>query len=258
MDILTFIGYIYTVVLGLLVGSFLNVCILRIPAGKSIVIGASHCPTCQRKLRPYELIPVFSWLVQKGRCRGCKAAISVQYPIIELANTLLWLLAARFCGFNPDLPLSCALLSALLALSIIDARTQEIPFGFNVFIGVLALLRTGASVYNGGVSAALPHIIGAAAIFLPLYIIYIVSGRRAVGGGDVKLVLTTGLFLGWQLIVLGFFAGCFLGAVIHSIRMRLSGVGRVLALGPYLAAGLSLSLLFGKSAITWYLQLFVH
>ena len=258
MDILPGIGYICIIVFGLLVGSFLNVCILRIPAGESIILGASHCPKCQRKLRPYELIPVLSWLVQKGRCRGCKVTISVQYPIIELANPLLWLLAARFCGFNLALPLACALLSALLALSVIDVRTHEIPFGFNVFIGVLALLRTGVSVYNGGISAALPHIIGAVAIFIPLYSIYIVSGKRAIGGGDVKLMLTTGLFLGWQLVVPGFFAGCFLGAVIHSIRMKLSGISHVLALGPYLAVGLSLALLFGQSAIVWYLNLFIY
>jgi len=257
MDMLQLIGYIYVAVFGLLFGSFLNVCILRIPAGESIVSGASHCPKCGRKLRPYELIPVFSWLLQKGRCRGCKAPISAQYPAIELGNTLLWLLAARFGGFSFALPLCCALLSALLGLSVIDARTQEIPFGFNVFIGVLALLRTGLSVYEGGVSAAVPHLIGAGAVFLPLYLIYLLSGRRAIGGGDVKLMLTTGFFLGWQLVVFGFFLGCLLGAVIHSLRMKLAGADRILALGPYLAAGLTLSLLFGQPVIAWYLQLFL-
>ena len=257
MDILLLTGYIYTAVLGLLFGSFLNVCILRIPAGESVVSGASHCPLCQRKLRPYELIPVFSWLIQRGRCRGCGAPISAQYPIIEVGNTLLWLLAARFCGFNLALPLCCALLSALLGLSVIDARTQEIPFCFNVFIGAIALLRVGVSVYSGGISAVLPHVIGAVAVSLPLYLIYILSGRRAVGGGDVKLMLATGLFLGWQLVVLGFFAGCLFGAVIHGIRMKLSDAGRVLALGPYLSAGLCLSLLFGQPVIAWYLRFFL-
>ena len=257
MDMLQLIGYIYVLVFGLLFGSFLNVCILRIPAGESIVSGASHCPKCGRKLRPYELIPVFSWLIQKGRCRGCKATISAQYPAIELANTLLWLLAAYFCGFSIALPIYCALLSALLGLSVIDARTQEIPFCFNVFIGVLGVLRTALAVYQGGFSAALPHFIGALAVFVPLLLIYILSGQRAVGGGDVKLMFTAGLLLGWQLVVLGFFVGCFLGAVIHSVRMRLSDAGRVLALGPYLAAGLTISLFFGQTAIDWYLRLFI-
>ena len=255
MDILILIGYLYVAILGLLIGSFLNVCILRIPAGESIVSGASHCPKCQRKLRPYELIPVFSWLIQKCRCRGCGEPISIQYPAIELANTLLWLLAARFCGFNLfDLPLCCALLSALLGLSVIDARTQEIPFCFNVFIGIIALLRIGIAFYNGGIQAIFPHLIGAVAVSLPLYIIYIISGRRAIGGGDLKLMLTTGLFLGWQLVVLGFFVGCFLGAVIHTIRMKSSNAGRVLSLGPYLSAGLVFSLFFGQSVIAWYLK----
>ena len=257
MDILQLIGYIYVLVFGLLFGSFLNVCILRIPAGESVVSGASHCPKCNRKLRPHELIPVFSWLIQKGRCRGCKAPISAQYPAIELVNTLLWLLAAYFCGFSFALPIYCGLLSALLGLSVIDARTQEIPFCFNVFIGALGLLRTALAVCEGGISAALPHLIGAIAVFLPLLLIYVVSGQRAIGGGDVKLMLTAGLLLGWQLVVLGFFLGCFLGAVIHSIRMRRSNAGHVLALGPYLAAGLTLALFFGDALISWYLQLFI-
>ena len=248
-------GYILTALFGLLVGSFLNVCILRIPEGESVISGPSHCPGCNRRLRPYELVPVFSWLALRARCRGCGIKISAQYPLIEAANAVLWILAAYIRGFSLALPLECALLSAFLGLSVIDARTREIPFCFNVFIAVCGVLRTGLSVYEGGLAAALPHVIGLFAVSVPIYIIYILSGKRAVGGGDVKLLAAAGLFLGWRLTVLGFFAGCILGSVIHIIRMRAAGASRVLALGPYLAAGLALALFFGDAAISWYLRL---
>ena len=248
--------YITVAVYGLVFGSFLNVCILRIPAGESIIKGSSHCPICGRKLRAAELIPLFSWVFLRGKCKGCKTKISAQYPIIELANAVLWMLALYFCGFNLAFPLACALLSALLGLAVIDARTTEIPFGFNIFIGIIAVLRVGVSVYYNGISAVVPHLIGMAAVFLPLYIIYLVSGRRAVGGGDVKLMFTTGFFLGWQLVVFGFFAGCLIGSVVHVIRMKAFGAGRTLALGPYLAIGLAIALLFGDNIIAWYLGMY--
>ena len=245
-------------VYGLVFGSFLNVCILRIPAGESVVKGSSHCPHCQRRLRVWELIPVFSWLILRGKCHGCGAKISVQYPVIELGNAILWVLAAWFCGFGWALPLQCALLSALLGLAVIDARTCEIPFCFNVVIGVAGGLRGALAVWENGWLAAVPYLIGAAAVSVPLYLVYIISGRRAVGGGDVKLMFTTGLFLGWQLVLLGFFAGCVLGSVIHVIRIKAAGAGRVLALGPYLSAGLALALLWGDRAIAWYLTILVY
>jgi len=253
----TVIVYIYAALFGLVFGSFLNVCILRIPAGESIVSGASHCPKCGRRLGPHELIPVFSWLIQGGRCRGCKALISPQYPVIEAATALLWTLCVWLCGLTLALPLQCLFVTALLGLSVIDARTQEIPLGFNVFIGVLGVLRVALAIYEGGLAGALPHLIGAGAVFLPLLALYLLSGRRAIGGGDVKLMLVVGLFLGWQQAVLGFFIGCLLGSVIHMVRMRVSKAGRVLAMGPYLAAGLTLAMLVGEPILAWYLSFFM-
>ena len=255
-DILILYGVV--ALYALVFGSFLNVCILRIPAGESVVRGSSHCPHCNRKLRIWELIPVLSWLILRGKCHGCGAKISAQYPIVEASNAVLWVLAAHFCGFTWALPLQCALMSALLGLAVIDARTGEIPFCFNVFIGVIAVLRVALAVYTqGDILAVVPYLIGMLAVFVPLYLIYRLSGRRAVGGGDVKLMLTTGLFLGWKLVLLGFLVGCVLGSIIHIIRMKAAGAGRSLALGPYLAAGLTLALLFGEKVILWYMLMLV-
>jgi leader peptidase (prepilin peptidase)/N-methyltransferase len=253
-------GTVVLALSGLLCGSFLNVCILRIPAGESVVTVPSHCPGCDRRLRPPELIPVLSWISLRSRCRGCGARISAQYPLVEAANAALWVLAAVFRGFTAFLPLECAVLSALLGLSVIDARTREIPPVFNVFIGVCGILRIAVALISPetgvrGVGDAAPYIVGAVAVSVPLGIVYLASGGRAIGGGDLKLLAACGLFLGWRLVVLGFFAGCVLGAAIHLARMRISGAERALALGPYLSAGMALAMLLGERAISWYLGL---
>ena len=257
-------GYILTVVFGLLFGSFLNVCILRIPAGEGIVSGPSHCPKCNRRLRFYELVPVFSWLIQRGRCRGCGDKVSAQYPIVEAANAVLWLLAAVLCRTDfvnaydcSLLILRCAVLSALFGLAVIDARTGEIPFGFNAFIGICAVLRLVAHLLlspsvNVG-SEVLLYAIGGIAVSVPLGVVYVISGGRALGGGDIKLLAAIGFFLGWRLVLFGFFAACLIGSVLHVVRMRVSGAGRELKLGPYLAVGLTLAMFFGNPLINWYL-----
>lgn len=250
MPSLTMPLYIFTFLLGITVGSFLNVCILRIPAGESIVTGPSHCTSCGRRLAWYEMIPVLSWLALRGRCRTCGAAISPQYPLIEAANGFLWLLVTAALGFTPDALLGCLMTSALLVLSVIDARTGEIPPGTAIFIAALGAARL---VLHPGLTLSL--LLGAAAVSGFLLLVLLVTGGRGVGGGDVKLMAACGLLLGWKLILLAFLLGCLLGSAVHLVRMRFFGAGRVLALGPYLSAGVFLSLLWGDALLTWYFGL---
>lgn len=252
MDALTALMYIFIFLLGTVFGSFLNVCILRIPAGESIVTGPSHCTRCGKRLNWYELIPLFSFLALRGRCSGCKAKISVQYPLIEALNGLLWLLVFHVLGFTPLAALSCLLVSALLVLSVIDARTGEIPLGINIFI-----LALGVAATVLGLPALLSHIIGLFAISLPLYLIWIITRGRGIGGGDIKLMAVCGLFLGWKLIVLGFFLGCLAATLIHLALMLCKKAGRALPFGPYLSIGIFLALLWGDALINLYLGLFL-
>lgn len=252
MNTLPLLMCILVVLFGISVGSFLNVCILRIPAGESIVTGPSHCPQCGRRLRWYELIPILSFLALGGRCAACKTAISPQYPLIEGANGLLWLLCFWVLGFSWQMLLGCFLLSALLTLSVIDARTREIPPGLNWFILVLAVAATALDFQNW-----LSHLIGFFAVSLPLFLIYTATKGKGIGGGDIKLMAVCGLFLGWQLILLGFFLGCICASVIHVTRMRLKKADRSLSFGPYLSAGVLLALLWGEGLIRWYLALLV-
>lgn len=236
---------------GIVIGSFLNVCIYRIPKKENIAIVRSHCMKCNHQLQWYDNIPLFSWLILlRGKCRYCKTPISPQYPIIEASNGILWLLVFIVNGWNIDSLLYCLLASALLTLSVIDFRTYEIPVGINYFILALGLIMT---VYH--YTDWLSHVIGFFAVSIPLYIIIIVTDGRGIGGGDMKLMAVAGLLIGWKLVVLAFALGCIIGAPIHIIRMKIANADRVLAMGPYLSIGIFISVLWGNQMIDWYLRL---
>lgn len=143
--------------------------------------------------------------------------------------------------------------SALLALSVIDFRTYEIPFGFNLIIAALGLIRVLTDLPNWTA-----YVIGFFAVSVPLYLLYAVTKGRAIGGGDIKLMAAAGLLLGWQRVILAFVIGCVLGSVIHVIRMRVaqakgSAAEHMLAMGPYLSAGIFIAALWGGRLIAWYL-----
>ena len=248
--------YIIIFLYGIVVGSFLNVCIYRIPKKENIAIIRSHCMTCNYQLQWYDNIPLFSWIFLGGKCRKCKAPISPQYPIVEASNGLLWLLVFWANGvttqsgtFNIDSLLYCFLVSALLVLSVIDFRTYEIPIGINIFILALGLIMSVIHYTDW-----LSHVIGFFAVSIPLYIIILVTNGRGIGGGDMKLMAVAGLMLGWKLAILSFALGCIIGAPIHLLRMRIAKADRVLAMGPYLSIGIFISALWGNQLIELYLR----
>ncbi len=244
------IPYIIIFIFGITIGSFLNVCIYRIPHGESIVTAPSHCMTCGRKLRWYDMVPVFSWLVLGGKCRNCKSKISVQYPIIEGVNGILYVVICVVNGLVWNSVVYCFMASALLVLSVIDWRTYEIPFCLNVFLFVLGVV---AVVLDRG--NLVDHLIGMVCVSGLLEVLYLVSGGRAIGGGDIKLMFACGLILGWERIILAFLLGCVIGSVVHTVRIKVSKAGRMLAMGPYLSAGVLLAALWGNAWINWYLSL---
>ncbi len=243
--------YIVIALLGLMIGSFLNVCIIRIPAGESIVTAPSHCMNCGKRLRWYELIPLFSWIFLRGRCSGCKTPISVQYPLVEAATGIAYVLIYLRFGFTLETLFYCSMTSALLALSVIDFKTFEIPPGFNIFLLIVGIARVAADWTNWQT-----YLIGFVSVSGLLLLIYLISGGRGIGGGDVKLMAVCGLIIGWKLIILAFFIGCIVGSVIHLIRMAVKGEGSVLAMGPYLSAGVFAAVLWGGCIIDAYLSLF--
>lgn len=207
--------------------------------------------SCGYVLQWYDLIPLFSWLFLGGKCRKCKSKISVQYPIIELLNGILWLSAFLVFDLSITTLLFCGLFSSLIALSVIDFRTYEIPVGFNIFILVLGTIRVITEFISDHNSWP-EYIIGLVSVSVPLTLIYYATKGRGIGGGDVKLMGAAGLLLGWKIVVLAFFLGCLLGSVIHIARMKISGESHVLAMGPYLSAGIIIAVFFGEAMISAY------
>lgn len=236
---------------GIVIGSFLNVCIYRIPKGEDLIRVNSHCMSCGYRLKWYDLFPIVSYLFLGGHCRKCGAKISCQYPIIEAVNGGLYVLIFGVNGWNLESVVYCLTASALLVLSVIDFRTYEIPFGINVFIFILACVHMMLDRTEWK-----DYVIGFFAVSAFLYLLYLLTRGRAIGGGDIKLMAATGMLLGWKKNILAFVLGCIFGAVIHLIRMKLTKEEHVLAMGPYLSAGVLLSALWGDSLIRMYWNLF--
>lgn len=241
--------YIIIFLYGIVIGSFLNVCIYRIPKQENIVKIRSHCMNCGYQLRWYDLIPVFSYLCLRGRCRSCKQKISVQYPLIELLNGALYCIVFAVYGISVEALLYALLASALITLSVIDFRTYEIPVGINIFILALGLIRVATDYTHWS-----DYAVGFLLVSGFLYLVHLVTRGRGIGGGDIKLMAVSGLLLGWKQILLAFVMGCIIGSIIHIARMKISGQGHMLAFGPYLSIGILISALAGDRMIAWYLS----
>lgn len=234
---------------GIVFGSFLNVCIYRIPKKENIVT-SSHCMNCGYHLKWYDLVPLFSFLFLRGRCRKCKTKLSWQYPLVEALNGVLWVLTFAICGLTWDSLLGCCLISALLVLSVIDWRTYEIPLGINLFIAVLGVIKL--LVHH---DQWLMHVLGFFCVSALLLLVYWLTKGKGIGGGDIKLMAAAGLFLGWKLVIVAFLFGCLYACVIHIARMIFTKAGSMLALGPYLAGGILTALWFGERLVQWYVNL---
>lgn len=252
MDTFVLIYLFFAFIYGIVIGSFLNVCIYRIPKKENIVHIRSHCMSCGYHLKWYDLIPLFSYIFLKGKCRKCGEKISIQYPLVEFLNGIIYILIFAVNGLNVLSAIYALMVSALICISIIDFRTFEIPFGINIFIACLGLISIIFDYSNW-----LDHVIGFFAVSLFIYIIYYASAGKAFGGGDVKLMAAVGLVIGWKEAIFAFFVGCLVGSIIHMCRIKFtSESNHCLAMGPYLSIGIFCSILFGENVINWYMAFF--
>ncbi len=246
-------------VLGLMIGSFLNVVIWRVPRQESIVRPPSHCPGCDAEIAPYDNIPVVSWLVLRGRCRHCGIRISARYPLVELACAGLWVAMALRFGAAWELPAYLVLVSALLALSLIDFDTFLLPDRIVYPLSATLVLLFGlAAILDDAGSDLVRALLGGLAAFAFFLTVHLIA-PRGMGFGDVKLSFSLGLALGWLSwgsVFVGLFLGFLLGAVIGvlliatGLRTRRDHV----PFGPFLAAGTVLAILFGQSLLDLYLH----
>ena len=235
---------------GIVIGSFLNVLILRIPIKESFTLKRSHCMSCGHTLAWYDLFPLFSYIFLGGKCRYCKTHISCQYPIVEGLNGLLYIGIYLANGFTIKTILYCLAASALLSLSVIDWRTKIIPLGFNIFILLLGLIRLLTDLSHWS-----QYVIGLFAVSGFLLLLIIITKGRGMGDGDMKLMAATGLLLGWKLNIIAFLLGCIIGSIIHLSLMAIKKAGRELAFGPYLSVGIYIAMIWGEQLLSWYLSM---
>lgn len=248
---------------GLCFGSFANVIGYRLPREESIVQPPSHCPQCGKNLSAGELIPILSWIFLRGRCKGCKEPISIRYPAVELACGLLFAAMALYTGQAWSLlPLSM-LAFTLLCITLCDMDTQIIPDGLVIYgavwgvlwVAVSFFIPIGAPIWW---DALLGAVCGAGPLFLIDRLTILTVKKDAFGYGDVKLMLMTGLFLGWKMSLVSLFFGVILGGIagVFVLRRKREEGGTYMAFGPFLAAGVLLALWFGNQVLEWYGGLF--
>lgn len=245
--------YIFATLLGLVIGSFLNVCIYRIPNHTFFNNTRSYCPTCKTSIKFYDNIPVFGYLFLGGKCRQCREHISFRYPLVEILNTLAYILLYYKFGVSMITIGYSILLSTLIVMTFIDIDTLEIPNGIHLIIlaiGVLSFFWPDGIVWWH-------KLVGLIVVSLPLLIIGMATG--GIGGGDIKLMFALGLIFGIKLTVfiglISIIIGGILG-VIYIINNRKNARGKELAFGPSIAIATTIAIFFGNELVNMYLNIF--
>jgi len=236
---------------GLITGSFLNVCIYRIPRQMSVVNPPSACPACGHRLKWFELVPLVSFIVQRGRCRNCSAAVSWRYPLVEILTGAFFSLSYYLYGLSIDFWTVIILASLMLVVAFIDIEHRIIPNRLVVF-GLAAGLVMGLLRPDAGIVFMAKGLLTG---FGALFAVAVVS-RGQMGFGDVKLAAVMGMFLGWQEVLLAIFLAFLAGAVYGIFLMVVMGKGRKTAVpfGPFLAGATILVYLWSEQIISWYLR----
>jgi len=247
--------------LGISIGSFLNVVILRLPRHESLIKSSSHCMTCGAKIRPIDLIPVFSWLFLRGKCHSCGEKISPRYPIVESLNGLLYVLTFAVLDINAKAIITCVLISLLIVVGFMDWDTMEIDM---IIVALIFLLAIPSAIFTEDASIK-SRIIGALIISVPFFIIGEISrifirkktgeDFRAIELGDTILMFAAGALLGTQAIIVSAFVGILLAAIGGIAYKAVTGESK-LAFGPYLSMGIAIAALWGGSIANWYIGLF--
>jgi leader peptidase (prepilin peptidase)/N-methyltransferase len=259
------IEYIFVFLFGLVVGSFLNVCIYRIPKGLSIVRPASLCPSCGKPVKLYDNIPVLGYIFLKGRCRSCNAGISARYPLVELLNAILYVVVLQRFGFESVsvLMVFCIFISALIVITFIDIDYQIIPDRISI-PGIPLGLLLGSTLLPdpflrsellGFKASFIGFLCGGLGFYLIAVLGKLVFRKDAMGGGDIKLMGMIGGFLGWKGVIFTAFLGSLFGSVIGIALIAWKGRkwGAQIPFGPYLALGAVASLFWGQEILSWYL-----
>jgi leader peptidase (prepilin peptidase)/N-methyltransferase len=248
---------IFIGVLGLVVGSFLNVCIYRLPRGESVHWPGSHCTVCNRSLAWYENVPLVSWLVLGGRCRTCRNPISVRYPVVEAVTAAVFVAGYFIYGPTPLLAARLLFACAMIVLFAIDLSHQILPNSITV-PGIVIGFAFGFMLPPGWQSSLIGILAGAGVLFAIAEAYYRVRGVEGLGMGDVKMLAMIGAFLGWQLMLLTLVLASFAGSLL-GVALMASGRGSMtlkLPFGTFLAVGALVSAVAGEPILDWYLDFY--
>lgn len=242
-------------ILGLIVGSFSNVCIYRIPRNESIIYPASHCPKCRSNISPKDNIPLLSYILLKGRCCNCKSKISIQYPIVEFLTGLTYLIIYLIYGLSIQSLIYIILASALIIIAFIDLNEQIVPDVISLPGIVMGFILSFFVPYISYMNSALGVLVGGGLILIIGLAGSVIFKKEAMGGGDVKLAAMIGAFLGWRYIIISLFLGFFLGALagIFLILSKIKSREDVVPFGPFIVLGSFITLLWGEKIISWYI-----
>ena len=253
------IAMIIAAIFGLCVGSFLNVVIARLPAGRSIVYPGSSCPRCDKPIAWYDNLPVLSYALLRGRCRNCQASISWRYPAVEVGCGVLFVLA--YHRFDSGLVLASALvlLAGLVAITVIDLDHQIIPDVLSLPGVALGLVFSVAPGGIGWMDSLLGILVGGGVFLVIILASTLVIGQAGMGVGDVKLGAMLGAFLGWKLALLSILLSMLLGGPLAATLLATGRKGRKdpIPFGPFLALGGLISLFWGGDLLGWYFSQFL-
>lgn len=252
--------YLIVFLFGICIGSFLNVAIIRIPKGESLIKRSSHCMTCGAKIRIIDLIPVFSWLFLRGKCHSCGEKISPRYPIVESLNGFLYMLVFWVMDFNAESVITCVMFSLLIVVGFMDWDTLEME---PIILAMIFALSIPSALLTDSLSLK-QRIIGALCISVPFFIIGEVckyclpkcreEGIRGIELGDTLLMFASGAVIGTQAIIVSAFFGIIIASVCGLILKMINGNSKF-AFGPYLTIGIAIGTLWGENIADWYINL---
>lgn len=252
--------YLVTIIFGLAIGSFINVCIYRIPRGISIIIPSSRCPKCNTPIKIIDNIPIISYIHLKGKCRFCKNPIPIRYPLVEFLNASLYVLILSIYGLHIHTLFYFLLISSLILITFIDLDFQIIPDRITL-TGIPIGLIAGSFILPDPFLRFAPLGFKASIIgFLiggTLFLLIAIISKGGMGGGDIKLMSMIGSFMGWKSVLMTTFIGSLTGAIVGIFLIIFKGKGRKtkIPFGPFLSLGAIITLLFGEEILKFYLNI---
>ncbi len=251
---------LYIFLLGTIIGSFLNVCIYRIPKRESIIFPPSYCHHCNTSLRRQNLIPIFSFFFQRGKCSYCNAGISLHYPLVELLNGLLYLFLYNKFGLTLDFILLAMVFSTLIVISLIDIRYQIIPDILNITILITGLVYKILEPKINNLFLDLVQSLLGLILSSLIFLLIIFISKGGMGGGDLKLMAALGFILGIRKAILTIFLSFVIGGIISLILLflRIKDIKDPIPFGPFISTAFMITVFWGERIVNWYITKFFN